>query len=109
VRTRRLTVVVLPLAALVFAACGGNQSARSAMEAKFRSIDYKMANLETTSVAYNQTYITKATQQYVALVHHYADLLGPNEARRRLVAKGNEIEPYCPPCDATLVSAAARY
>jgi hypothetical protein len=105
-----MTVVVLLLAALLLVACGGNQSAaRSAMEAKFRSIDYEMANLETTSVAYNQAYIAKATEQYVALVRHYADLLGPREARRRLVAKGNEVEPYCPPCDATLRTAAARY
>lgn len=102
--------VVLVLAAVVPMACGDNRSAAErAMDAKFRSIDYKMATLETTAVVYNQAYLEKTTQQYIALVREYADLLGRDEAGRRLVEKGNELEPFCPPCTAMVEDAAKRY
>jgi hypothetical protein len=105
-----MTVVVLLLAAVFPVACGDNRSSdRKAMEVKFQKIDYEMATLETSTAAYNQTYLAKATQQYIALLREYADQLGPDEVKRRLVEKGDEVGPYCPPCMAMLDDEAKTY
>jgi hypothetical protein len=106
---RALSVAVLLVAVALVVACGGNQSAsREAMEAKFRALDYKMGNLETTAATYGP-YLAQATQQYIALVRKYADQLGPDEVKRRLLQKGDEVAPYCIPCMATLEDEAKRY
>jgi hypothetical protein len=107
---RGITLGVLLLALLFLVACGDTRSAaRRALDTKFELMDYKMASLETQSVAYNNTHLLRATQQYVALVRKYADQLGRGEARRRLIDQGNEVGPYCLPCKATLESEATRY
>ena len=49
------------------------------------------------------------TQQYIALVREYAHQLGPKEARRRLVAKGDEVSAFCSWCAGDLYDAAKRY
>ena len=108
--TRRVIATVLFLAAPLLAGCGDNGSAAmKAMEAKFRSIDYEMSSLETVTSSYNRPYFAKATQRYIALVREYADLLGPDEAKRRLKEKADELGSYCVPCVATLDDAASRY
>jgi hypothetical protein len=100
---------VLLLAVVLVVACGDNRSAaRKAMEAKFDRIDYKMATLETPAAPYNR-YLDQATQQYIALIREYADELGPDEVKQRLVTKGDEIGPYCLPCEATLYDEAKKY
>lgn len=79
------------------------------MNAQFDELDYKLATqYETAATPYNN-YIYKATAQYVALVHKYADQLGPKEARRRLLEKSDEIAPFCLPCAGTLRDEAAKY
>ena len=79
------------------------------MDAKFEQIDYQMGNLETPSIAYNHGHLEKATQRYIALVREYADLLGRDEARRRIKEKGDELGPYCLPCAGTLEDEARKY
>ena len=101
---------VLLLAAAILAGCGDNRSAaEKAMDVKFERIDYEMSNLETVTSSYNTSHLAKATEQYIALVREYADLLGPGEAKRRLKEKGDELGSYCLPCVATLEDEASRY
>lgn len=103
-----MTVGVL-LLAVVLVACGDNRSAdRRRMDAKFQKIDYQMGNLETLTSPYGP-YLEQATRHYIALVHRWADLLGPDEAKRRLIEKGDEVAPYCIPCMATLDDEAKKY
>jgi hypothetical protein len=107
---RAMSLVVALLAVVLVAACGDTRSpARRAMETKFEKIDFEMGNMETLSVAYNHARLEDATQRYIALVRHYANQLGPREARRRLKDKGDEVAPYCLPCTAMLESEATRY
>lgn len=100
---------MLLLAVLLVAGCGSNRSgAQKQMDAKFDSIDYSMANLETLTAGYGPN-LRQATQRYIVLVRQYADLLGPDEARHRLNAKGDEVGPYCLACAASLYDEAKRY
>lgn len=104
-----MTLGVLLLAAVLVVACGDNRSAaRKAMDARFQKMDYEMANLETLSAPYG-THLERATQRYMALIREYADQLGPREAKRRLVEKGDEVAPFCLPCKATLDDEANKY
>jgi hypothetical protein len=104
-----MTLGVPLLAVVLVVACGDNRSAaRKAMDAKFDRMDYKMSTLETLAAPYN-TYLDQATQQHIALVREYADQLGPDEVKRRPVNKGDEIGPYCLPCEATLYDEAKKY
>ncbi len=79
------------------------------MNARFDALDVKIATqYETAATPYNN-YLEKATQQYIALVREYAHQLGPKEARRRLVAKGDEVSAFCSWCAGDLYDAAKRY
>jgi hypothetical protein len=98
----------LLLVAILLAGCGNQSAPEESMNAKFDKLDYTMANWETAAAPYD-THLAKATQQYIALVREYADQLGPDEAKRRLVEKGDEVEPYCLPCKATLYDEARKY
>ena len=107
---RKTIVGVFVLAALLLVGCGDNRSgARKAMDAKFDRIDYKVMTLETVTSQYNASNFEKATRQYIALVREYADLLGRDEARRRIKEKGDELGPYCLPCAGTLEDEARKY
>ncbi|HET7807415.1 MAG TPA: hypothetical protein VFK71_02890 [Gaiellaceae bacterium] len=100
---------MLLLAVLLVAGCGSNRSAaQKQMDARFDSIDYSMANLETLTAAYGPN-LRQATQRYIGLVRQYAHLLGANEARKRLTEKGDEVGPYCLSCAASLYDEAKRY
>jgi hypothetical protein len=103
---RRL--VCLAVGVLLLAACGGS-SDRKAMEIKFEQLDFKMTALETANAAYNQNHLARETQQYIALVHRYADLLGPEEARKRLNQKADELSSFCLPCSGVLTEEAKRF
>ena len=78
------------------------------MDTKFEQIDYKIATMETLAAPYTDN-LEAVTQQYIALVHDYDDELGPKEAQRRLVEKGDELGPYCLPCKTTLYQEAGKY
>ena len=93
---------------MLLAGCGQNTSVKR-MNAKFDALDYKMATeYETAATPYNN-YLDKATQRYIALVREYADQLGPEEARRRLTEKGDEVSAFCTPCAQSLYDEAKRY
>jgi outer membrane murein-binding lipoprotein Lpp len=95
------------LAVLLLAGCGEN-GARKQMDAKFRRLDYRVSAMETLNAG-STTNLEAATQKYIALVNEYADELGPGEARRRLVAKGDELVAYCLPCQKMFYDAARKY
>lgn len=95
--------------ALLLAGCGSSSGDEKGMEAKFDQLDYVMATQdETNATPYNDE-LQKATHRYVLLVRQYADQLGPKEARRRLLAKGNEVAPFCLPCAGLLRDEARKY
>jgi hypothetical protein len=107
---RRVIVGALLFAALLPAGCGDSRSAaEKRMDLRFRAIDYRMGNLETLSVSFDPSHLAHATEQYVALVREYAGLLGRDEARHRLLQKGEEVAPFCLPCKQTLQDEAKRY
>ena len=100
----------LLVAAAVLAGCGDNRSAdRKAMDLKFDRLDYQMSNLETATSTYNTQHFEEATQRYIVLVHKYADLLGPEEAKRRLNEKGDELSSFCLPCAGVLAEEARKF
>lgn len=78
------------------------------MEVKFERMDYRMANMETLTAPYGPN-LARATQQYIVLVREYADQLGPDEVKRRLAQKGNEVAPFCLPCEAMLADEAKKH
>ena len=100
----------LVLAAVFLGGCGGSGAVNGAltkeMDAKFVVLDTNIATMETLG---SMPKLETATQQYIALVHDYADELGPAEARRRLTRKGDEIGAYCQPCKNMFYDAARRY
>lgn len=63
---------------------------------------------ETAATPYNN-YLDKATRQYIALVHRYADQIGHKEARQRLTEMGNQIADFCTACAGDLYDAARAY
>jgi hypothetical protein len=99
-------VGVLLLAAVLLAGCGQTNS-QEAMNARFQELDYKMANLEVGLVP-SRDLLERLTQEYISLIHEYADVLGPGEARRRLVEKETELSAYCLPCSAVVTDELAR-
>jgi hypothetical protein len=106
---RITTLGVLLLTVLLVAACGSNQSAaQKEMNAKFDKIDYLMASMETMNSGFGPE-LTNATDRYVALVRRYSDQLGADEAKHRLVEKGDQVSDYCLACAATLYDAAKKY
>jgi hypothetical protein len=109
-RARLIGTAGVLLLAAVLAGCGGDDdaAAEKAMDIKFQQIDYKIATMETLAAPYTDN-LEAATQQYIALVHDYDDELGPKEAQRRLVEKGDELGPYCLPCKTTLYQEAGKY
>ena len=101
-----MLVLALPL----LAACGSGSSDPQAMETKFEQLDFKLTTYEqATSSTYNLPHFTRATNQYIALVREYKDVLGPKEAKRRLTEERDGIAPYCLPCAGLLDDEAKRY
>jgi outer membrane murein-binding lipoprotein Lpp len=107
----RITVVgALLLAALLLAGCDNRSADRKTMDTKFEQLDYQISNLElSTAATYNQPHFAAATGRYIRLVRHYADLLGPKEARKRLTEAADGISSYCLPCAGQLADEASRY
>ena len=103
------TVVPVLLAALVLGGCGGPAGDRSAMNEKFQKVDYEISRLETVTSQYNDAHFDSASRRYIALVHQYKDLLGPEEAKRRLNELSDEMSGYCLPCAGELADAAKQY
>lgn len=108
-RARATIVGVLLLVVLLVAACGSSQSAaQKEMNAKFDKIDYLIASMETLNAGFG-TQLQQETERYIALVRRYKDQLGTDEAKHRLVQKGDEVSDYCLACAATLYDAAKKY
>lgn len=104
------TAGALLLAAVFLAGCGDggvvNGTVNREMDAKFVVLDTNIATMETLR---NTASLEAVTQQYIALVHEYADQLGSAEAQRRLTQKGDEIGAYCLPCKNMFDDAARGY
>jgi hypothetical protein len=97
---------VLLLAALLLSGCGQSNS-QKAMNAKFQKVDYKMSTLEV-GVVPSPNLLARLTRKYISLTHEYADALGPDEVRRRLVEKETELQAYCLPCSGLVTDELAR-
>ena len=93
---------VAGLLLVVFVLTGCGQGDSTAMNHKFEQLDFKLASLETINSQFNQQHFAELTQKYIALVHRYEDELGKEEARRRLVELGEELDAYCLPCTGVL-------
>ena len=101
--------LVLLLAAGLLAGCSVDRDSDStSMDGKFQQIDYEIATYETNAAPSTDN-LEKMTDRYIALVHDYDDELGPEEAQRRLVEKGDELGPYCLPCKTMLYAEAGKY
>ena len=98
----------LLLVAVFLAGCGDDGAARKEMNAKFQRLDYRVSAMETLNAG-STTNLEAVTQEYIALFRQYADELGADETRQRLVAKGDELGGYCLPCRATLYDEARKY
>ena len=97
----------LLLVVLLLAGCGTGDT--TAMDQKFDRLDFKMSTLETVNSQYNQQHFAQLTQKYIALVHQYADQLGKDEAKRRLIEMGDELNSYCLPCTGVLYIEARKF
>ena len=94
--------------AILLTGCGQSSNQQRA-DAKLDAFEAKISTqYETAATPYNN-YLQKATQQYIALVRRYADQIGPKEARRRLMAEGDEVSNFCPPCAGDLRDEARKY
>jgi PBP1b-binding outer membrane lipoprotein LpoB len=100
-------VAGLLLVVLLLAGCG--QSDTTAMNHKFERLDFQISTLETINSAYNEQHFARLTTKYIALVHQYADQLGRDEARRRLVELGDQLDSYCLPCTGVLYTEARKF
>jgi len=96
--------------AILLAGCGGgSSSSRSRANDKLDALEATIATqYETAATPYND-YLDKATRRYIALVRHYADALGPKDARARLMAESDQVASFCPPCAGELRDEARRY
>ena len=95
--------------AILLAGCGGGSSSDQRANDKLDALEAKIATqYETAATPYND-YPDKATQQYIALVHRYADQLGPKQARERLMSESDSVSSFCPPCAGDLRDAARKY
>ena len=107
-RTRSIILgVLLLLAVLLVAGCGTKDA--GAMDEKFQKIDFEFSTLETVNSSYNDREFEAETVKYIQLVRQYKDQLGPDEAKRRLRGKADELSSYCLPCVATLSDEARKY
>jgi hypothetical protein len=103
------TIVPVLLAAALLGGCGGQSGDRKVMNQKFQEVDYEISRLETVTSQYNDAHFASASQRYIALVHQYKDLLGPEEAKHRLNDLADELGGYCLPCAGELADAAKQY
>jgi outer membrane murein-binding lipoprotein Lpp len=93
-------VAGLLLVVLLLAGCG--QGNTTAMNQKFEALDFQISTLETVNAQFNQQHFARLTQKYIALVHRYADQLGKDESKHRLIQLGDELDAYCLPCTGVL-------
>jgi hypothetical protein len=91
---------------LLLAGCGNSDTT---MDHKFQKLDFEISTLETVNSAYNAQHFAELTQKYIALVHKYEDQLGRDEARRRLIEMGDELDSYCLPCTGVLYVEAKKF
>jgi len=101
--------VVAGLLLVVFLLAGCGQKDTTAMNHKFERLDFQISTMETINSAYNQQHFANLTQKYIALVHEYADTLGNDEAKRRLIELGDELNTYCLPCTGVLYVEAKKF
>ena len=97
-----MTRFVAGLLLIVFLLAGCGQKDTTAMNHKFERLDFQISTMETINSSFNQQHFAKLTQKYIALVHQYEDTLGKDEARRRLIQLGDELNSYCLPCTGVL-------
>jgi hypothetical protein len=104
--------VPLLLIALMASGCGGhNQSKaeRSAMNAEFAQIDFKISNWTMGPGYADQNGLEQLTRRYVEATQKYSHDLGDGEAKRRLTVEANQLAPWCLSCVEILKQELERY
>jgi hypothetical protein len=97
----------LLIAVFLLAGCG--QGDTTTMNKQFQKVDYELSTLETINSQYNQQHFAQLTQRYIALVHQYSEKLGREEAKRRLIQLGDELNSYCLACTGVLYTEARKF
>ena len=93
--------VPLLLIALLASGCGGHKQSkaeRSAMNAEFAQIDFKISNWTMGPGYADQNGLEQLTRRYVKTTRKYRDDLGDSEAKRRLTVEADQLGPWCPTC-----------
>jgi hypothetical protein len=104
--------VPLLLIAFMASGCGGhNQSKaeRSAMNAEFAQIDFKISNWTMGPGYADQNGLEQLTRRYVEATRKYGEDLGDREAKRRLTVEANQLAPWCLSCVEILKQELERY
>ena len=101
--------LVAGLLLIVFLVAGCGQKDTTAMNHKFERLEYQISTLETINSSFNDQHFAKLTQKYIALVHEYQDTLGKDEARKRLIDMGEQLDSYCLPCTGLLYVEAKKF
>jgi hypothetical protein len=94
--------MALVAVALCATACGGgdkqSKEERTAMNAEFAQIDFRIAQWTMGPGPTNQSDLEALTRRYVATVRKYRDDLGNAEVNRRLSHEAEQVAPTCLPC-----------
>jgi hypothetical protein len=93
--------VPLLLIALLASGCGGHKQSkaeRSAMNAEFAQIDFKISNWTMGPGYADQNGLEQLTRRYVEATRKYGDDLGDREVKRRLTVEANQLAPWCLSC-----------
>jgi hypothetical protein len=94
-------VVPLLLIALLASGCGAHKQSkaeRSAMNAEFAQIDFKISNWTMGPGYADQNGLEQLTRRYVKTARKYRDDLGDREVKRRLTIEANQLAPWCLSC-----------
>jgi hypothetical protein len=104
--------VPLLLIALVACGCGGHKQSkpeRSAMNAEFAQIDFKISNWTMGPGYADQNGLEQLTRRYVEATRKYGEDLGDRKAKRRLTVEANQLAPWCLSCVEILKQELERY
>ena len=95
-------LVLLSAIPLLASGCGGqheqSKADRTAMNAEFARIDFRIAQYTMGPGPASQKSLEALTRRYVATTRKYRDDLGAAEVNRRLEHEAEQVAPSCLPC-----------